>query len=104
MITRSQTRRLTSSPNPSETSLASFASDQDSGNNLSSSNLSLIFDETPPNFDNSDPSLFNQTYSIHENQIMSTLNANLALKLIPNFDGRRFQIHHGQTMDPYVAT
>jgi hypothetical protein len=90
MITRSQTRRLTSSPNPSETSLASFASDQDSENNLSSSNLSLIFDESPPlSYSEESSSNHYRTFSIENTSLESIIrmDTGLAFKLIPSFNG-----------------
>jgi hypothetical protein len=90
MITRSQTRRITSSPNPSETSLASFASEQDSENNLSSSNLSLIFDESPPlSYSEESSSNHYRTFSIENTSLISIIrmDTGLAFKLIPSFTG-----------------
>jgi hypothetical protein len=87
MITRSQTRRLTSSRNPSETSLVSFATESDAENNPSFSDQSLLFDVSQP-FYNSEESLSDRflTFSI-DNSLIPNMDTGLAFKLIPSFNG-----------------
>jgi hypothetical protein len=85
MITRSQTRRLTSSPNPSETSLVSFATESDAENSPSFSDQSLLFDVSQP-FYNSEESLSDRflTFSIDKSLIPNMCSISLEIQPHPN--------------------
>jgi hypothetical protein len=102
MITRSQTRRLTSTTQSSQhSSFSSFSEDSSPENSFGqtfSLNLSQLSQESAPfstgntSENTPDDSLdvlsFLQILFEEEIPNMSTLNSNLALKLIPSFDGR----------------